>query len=391
MTSDKPILLFCAGEDSGDSIGESLVRFAKNKLGSGVRLLGAGGRRMVAEGLSPVVEFDDLPVSGFGDILPRYFRLKKSFNTLRRILKNPECKGLVAIDYPGFNMKLVALAHQLKKPVFYVAPPQVWAWKQKRSKKLAFKEIHLACFFDFEEQAYRNAGCNVVRIQHPLVQNFHSYIEPKKNRTCDEEILLFPGSREGQALRNLSFFLKVINSLRDELLFSSSLASFPKVVVMASRESLKFSLEKNLKILLGEKPSYPVHVESVPLDFPTRKNRFEKALCALSIPGTVSIELALSGCNTVVCTVPDKLTYFIGKRLVKTECFALPSLILNRKIFPEHIVASPSADAIGKVSKDLQRIMSSSLDCEISKSLEGRLLEGMTVEQSMSEFLAKFF
>ena len=125
----RPYWLFCAGEDSGDVLGESLVQEILEK---GFDALGAGGRRMEGAGLLPLVPFDDLPVNGFGDVLLHSHRLAKNFKILRRALQNENCHGLVAVDYPGFNLKLMQLALQMEKRVIYVEPPQIWAWKPKR-------------------------------------------------------------------------------------------------------------------------------------------------------------------------------------------------------------------------------------------------------------------
>ena len=164
-----PYILVCAGEDSGDVIGEPLV---KAFCSQHIDVKGAGGRRMQSAGMVPLVDFEVLPVSGFGDVLPKYFKLRQCYNELKSSLESPECLGLVAIDYPGFNMKLVALAGKFRKPALYVAPPQVWAWKRKRAKVLAQNPyVKLAVFFDFEEQVYREAGCNVVRVKHPFVNS----------------------------------------------------------------------------------------------------------------------------------------------------------------------------------------------------------------------------
>ena len=69
----KPFVLFCAGEDSGDVLGEAFVQEA-TRLGVIVR--GVGGSRMQAAGLDAVEDYETLPVSGFLDIFPRVFRLK---------------------------------------------------------------------------------------------------------------------------------------------------------------------------------------------------------------------------------------------------------------------------------------------------------------------------
>ena len=159
----KPFVLFCAGEDSGDVLGESLVRSA---VDNGMNVLGVGGPRMQRAGLTPVGDYETLPVSGFGDVLPHIFRLKKIFSQLETRLKCDDCVALVCIDYPGFNMKLCRKALALKKPVLYVAPPQVWAWKKHRARRL--KGAKLAVLFDFERRIYESLGLNADVLVHPF-------------------------------------------------------------------------------------------------------------------------------------------------------------------------------------------------------------------------------
>ncbi|MBR4398721.1 MAG: lipid-A-disaccharide synthase, partial [Fibrobacter sp.] len=76
----EPYILICAGEDSGDSVGEPLV---KTLVSKNFTVKGSGGRRMQAAGMLPLVDFETLPVSGFGDVLPKYFKLRQSFNVLK--------------------------------------------------------------------------------------------------------------------------------------------------------------------------------------------------------------------------------------------------------------------------------------------------------------------
>jgi lipid-A-disaccharide synthase len=61
------------------------------------------------------------------------------------------------------------------------------------------------------------------------------------------------------------------------------------------------------------------------------------ATAALATPGTVTLELALSGTPLVVATRPDFLTYVLGSLLVRTKIFAMPNLLMGKKLVPEYI------------------------------------------------------
>ena len=305
-------------------------------------------------GLVPLVDFENLPVSGFGDVLPKYFKLRQSFSALKSALESPDCLGLVAIDYPGFNMKLAKLAGDLHKPALYVAPPQVWAWKRKRAKVLAKNPyVKLAVFFDFEESVYREAGCNVVRVQHPFVEVKNEFL------TLDRvsRILLLPGSRKAQALRNLPLYLKTLQGAEN-------------VVVVAARQELVSVFEK-----------FKVPVIVAPQSAAERMALYQSAKYAVSAPGTSTLELALSGTSFAVCTKPDLLTYCLGRLFIKTKFFALPNIILDRLVFPEYIVHSWSAQNI---------IAPSQARIDVSAEIRQKLAVGKNLEQLALEFLGQF-
>ena len=381
-------ILVCAGEDSGDSIGESLVKAIVADAHWGA--VGAGGARMQAAGLRPIVDYETLPVSGFGDVVPKYFKLRQSFNQLKTALESPNCVGLIAIDYPGFNMKLVARAGELRKPSLYVAPPQVWAWKRKRAKELAKNPfVKLAVFFEFEETVYREVGCDVVRVQHPFV---NSKIEIQNDRCangatrlCSSEFerdsrlrplsepqtILLPGSRKSQALRNLPIYLKAIHDLQN-------------VLVIAARKELVPAFEK-----------FGTQVVVAPQNVEERKALYQAAQYAITAPGTATLELALAGCPMMVCTKPDMLTYCLGRLFVRTKYFALPNIIMNRLVFPEYIVAPwENPDALRKwiapVIPNACNDPGMTSGLALQAELREKLNVGKTLEQLALEFLGQF-
>ena len=375
----KPFVLFCAGEDSGDILGESLVR---ETVAAGLDACGAGGARMQGAGLCPLVDFEHLPVSGFGDVLASCRTLRKDFEVLRSVLRDGCCLAFVAIDYPGFNMKLVRLAKRLGKPVLYVAPPQIWAWKQGRAKRL--RGIPLAVFFDFEADAYRKFGCEPRLIQHPLA----SARLPVRRSACGD-VLLLPGSRHAQAARNIRAFLKMALDAACRID-----AERGKVTILAARESLQVSFTEIVRNLPAQS-ACRVKVEVAPAGVEERLERYSRAALALVCPGTATLEVSLAGVPMVVCTKPDFLTYVFGKMLVRTGNFALPNLVLGKDVFEEIIVPPMMRTGAGMGSRvDLaaacRRAVEKDMD-GVVQSVQGILARGRTSRELMLEFLGKLF
>lgn len=386
MMDQKDFVLVCAGEDSGDALGEVVVQ---EICAQGYAIKGTGGPRMQKAGLVPLADYEELPVSGFGDVLPRYFRLRKTFKILKNALLDTHCVAFIAIDYPGFNMKLMRLAFAKwknfpKVPALYIAPPQAWAWKSSRAKKL--QKAQLAVLFAFEKNFYESKGCRVQQIQHPfaIFAKQASQIMLKKMEP-EPQLLLFPGSRLAQLLRNLPFFLDVAR-----LWHNQNTHKFVKIVV--PRESLKPEVENFVDDYCnGTVPNW-LSILVAPADGKARFDLLYGASLALSSPGTATLELALAGVPLVVSTVPDKLTYFMGSHFVKTQNFALPSIILEKKLFPEFICSVQKTAKNETVECVVDALQSASQQPtqETVLCLQKRLLVGKTLQELALEFLGKF-
>jgi len=288
--------LIVAGEDSGDVIGEDVV---KTVLEEGLEAWGTGGAYMKNAGLKTVANFEDMAVNGFFDVLkklPKLFFIKRK---LSKMLQN--CKYLICIDYPGMNLPLTKLAKKINKPVFYIAPPQIWAWKKSRGKH--FKNISVGVFFEFEKTIYESFGANVILIKHPCLKN---------TSVCEDftdKVLFLPGSRLGQLKRNLKKYMSIAKNEE-------------KAVFVASRKELFDFLNKKL----GGK--FPVVLKRHGVSF-------KGAKAAVCTPGTAVLEAYLAGVPTTAVVVVDPLTYIIGKIFLKTKYLTLPNIILQREVVRE--------------------------------------------------------
>lgn len=416
-------LLFCAGEDSGDVLGAEMVSAVKE---SGLGAVGSGGPLMQKAGLKAVCDYEKLPVSGFGDVLPRYFKLRKEFAKLKDALESNMCLGLVAIDYPGFNMRLAKLASKLGKPVLYVAPPQVWAWKKKRAHALKqMKNVKLAVFFSFEETAYKCIGCDVERVLHPVCASLDEAIGPLARRAADpdatvvassraksafaksavpsaafkpsaatvganQQLLLLPGSRRSTALRNLLAFIAIATQYRLKASADGNDQTQVNLSVVASRPSLEVPLMLELEnIFGGQIPSW-VHLSCAPQTAAERIRFYSEHTAAIASFGSCTLEMAAARVPFVACYVPDFLTLAFGRFFVKSKNLALPNIILGESLIPEFIVRKRSdIQLIDEIACTLQK-QSPDFASGLAENLKKCLNKGKTLKQLMLEFLAQF-
>jgi len=294
-------ILIVAGEDSGDAIGEDIV---KAIVAQGVEAIGTGGPNMQRAGLKAVANFEYMAVSGFWDVLkklPKLFFIKRA---LQKKIK--DCKALICIDYPGMNLPLMKFAKKMSKHIFYIAPPQIWAWKKSRGKH--FRGVHVGVFFQFEKEIYESFGARVSLIEHPCLSN---------TKICEEfqgKVLFLPGSRLGQLKRNLKKYISIAEGVED-------------AVFVASRPELFDFLSDKLKgkfhVVLRE-----------------RYASFEGARAAVCMPGTAVFETFMAGVPTTAVAVVDPLTYVMGKLFLKTKYLTLPNIIFGKEVVKEHVFLS---------------------------------------------------
>lgn len=369
MQNTKPFILFVAGEDSGDIIGEHAVASAV-KLGFSAR--GIGGNRMQNAGLKCLVPFRHFPVSGFFDVLPRVLFFKRMFKLLCEELSKPECSALCAVDYPGLNVKLAKYAKKIGKQVLYLAPPQIFAWKAKRA--VALKDLSLAVFFPFEKSAYAKYGVETTIVEHPFVSAVKEGADLNIQKN-EKKILLLPGSRRAALKRNMPIYANAAEKL---------LQNGYKVAFVAARKELKTDIEKILTV-------QGILVEIAEESAAKRYSSFASADCLVAPPGTSLFEASVSGTNVVAAIRPDILTYCLGKCFLHVDHLALPNLLLKRRAF-EELVFSPF-ELTSKAVAQMVNAVQKKEQCKKNTALELRGLLGerqKTVGELSLEFFGKF-
>lgn len=317
ISSPRTILLL-AGEASGDLHGARLARALKERMGR-VRLLGLGGERMAAEGVELLEGLDRLAVMGFAEVvgrLPFFWRLERR---VRALLGSGAVDLVIAIDYPGFNLRAVEAARRAEVPsIFYIAP-QVWAWKRKRAARLARAADRIAVILPFEVDIFRSEGADVAYVGHPLldpgeeVPDRRSFAE-RWDLDPERPILaIFPGSRSQELGRHLEPFVETGRQLRGE--------------------------RPDLQLAIARVPGLefdPDDVSGVRLVDDSRA-LLRHARAALVKSGTTTLEAAIEGTPFVVAYRTSPLTWLLARRLVRVDHIALANLVADERVVPEFL------------------------------------------------------
>ena len=124
---------------------------------------------------------------------------------LLEAVKTRNAKAALLVNYSEFNTSLLEpLAKSQTKTVFY-GPPQVWAWRQDRAKKIAAHVGHVAAVLPLEVDVWQRAGAKVTYVGHPALDQLESASgepEPESEPTSEDTQRCLSADRHGFASRS---------------------------------------------------------------------------------------------------------------------------------------------------------------------------------------------
>ncbi len=329
MSSRGPHIFLSCGEASGDRYGAALVA-ALRREDPDVRVSALGSQALAVAGADVVASSDQIAVMGFTDVVGR---LPAVLGVRRRVWRHLDRAGVdvvVPVDFPGFNLQLAGRARRHGKPVFYVVPPQLWAWGAWRLGRLRRDVTRLGTILPFEPDWFGARGVQTVHLGHPLMEDYAGYPfaahrDERERRLLDPErpltVGLLPGSR-AQEITRLLPSMKVAASMIQSWLGRR------RVKVLVSRAPGVAG--RYAEALAGE--GVTVTDEPLPL-------LCERLDLALVCSGTASLELALAGVPHALAYRTGAVNYAIARRLVKVPYIGLANLVLGRGLVTEHIQA----------------------------------------------------
>src|SRR6185312_6295327 len=333
--------LLSAGEASGDTYGAQLIE-ALRGLVPGSTFFGMGGEKMRASGTELLVHANEVAVVGLVEVVKHLPDIRRRFKHLVAEAARRKPDAAILIDFPDFNLRLARELHRLGIPVFYFVSPQLWAWRTGRVEQIKKYVRKMIVIFPFEQDFYRSHGVDVAYVGHPLAflplpevsrQEFAARYTLDPGKTW---IAILPGSRRRELRLNLPPMLEAVELLRKE---GDQYEYLLPVASTLNRDWVRYQLG-------------PAHT-TVRL---TEDAQATVMLCRAAVvaSGTATVETALTGTPFVVVYRLSPLTWFLGRRLVKLDTFAMPNLIAGKKVVPELI----QSDFTGKaVMRELKKIL----------------------------------
>lgn len=323
---DQHLFLSC-GEASGDRYGAALLAALRRERPE-LRVTAMGGDVLAAAGADVVVDSAPIRIMGFGEVLSHLGPILRTRRAVWQHVKTSQVDMVVPIDFPGFNLRLAAHARRQGIPVFYVVPPQLWAWGGWRVDRLRQNVDQLGTILPFEADWFGERGVPTVHLGHPLMEDYAEFPFEARRRAREERLLdsnvpitlgLLPGSRR-QEIEALLPTMKVAARM------AQSWLGRRRVKFLVSRapgsDSRRLSALAGGAFQLVEEP------------LPDLLSRLDVALVC---SGTASLEASLAGVPHAVVYRTSAFNYAIGKRVVKVPYIGLANLILDRPLVTEHI------------------------------------------------------
>lgn len=350
-----------SGERSGDLHASNLV-LALKSMDSSIQFRGMGGGYSKEAGVELSVDYSQVAVMGFLEVVLGFQKVLKYLNLVKKDLLAFRPDALILVDYGGFNMKIAASAKENGIPVHYYIPPKVWAWNQNRAFKLKEITDQIYSILPFEPEFFAKFGMDVHYVGNPLLDEIrkfqpHDFFFQKNELSYQPIIALLPGSRKQE-----------IDGMLDRMI--ALVREFPNAqFVIAGVNSLSDSVYE------------PARKAGLKVVFNQTYDLLSHATAAVVTSGTATLETALFRVPQIVVYRTSSVSYLIAKRLIRVPFISLPNLIAGKEVVKELIQDDFSVE---KLRDELNRIFTNVV-------YKGEMLQGYDLirerigEESASE------
>lgn len=334
----KKKIFVITGEYSGDIHASNVVRML-NSISKDYIIEGIGGDNLKAQGVKLFEHIRNLSAVGLSiDIIWHHYLLGRKL--VKYLTEDYKPDLVLLVDYGGFNLSVAKFLKNFGIKIFYYIPPQVWASRQYRIKKIKKYVDKVLCIFPFEVPLYKSYGIDVHYCGHPLIYGinppaYKKGFYEKYNLDIGKKLVsVFPGSRVFELKYLMKIFKKSVEILQKrhpDLQFCISQA--PNI---SDKIFDKYFGDSDIKVIKGD------------------NHALLSASDALILAsGTVALEACLYKTPMVIAYNAPKLFYWIYLLVRCIDKVSLPNIIANKFILPELIVKDAKPELIAQNVEDI--------------------------------------
>ena len=339
-------VMIVAGEASSDLHAAALINNLR-ELNPALTVFGMGGRLLREAGVETIVDSEtEASVMGFSEVLSHARKIVRAFRALTAAAAKRRPDVAVFVDFPDFNLRLAKKLSGLGIATVYFISPQLWAWRQGRVKTVKRYIDKVLPIFPFEEGFYQRHGIDAEYIGHPFLDRERITASPAQLRLelgLDPNrpvVALLPGSRKAE----INFLLEPL--VRSFKIVSSQRPGIQGIIPVAENLDFKW-IEREV-----ERIGRPAGLRLVR---GSARKVLHAADAAVVASGTATLEAALAKVPAVVVYKLARLTYRIGRLLIRgVQFIAMPNLIAEREIYPELIQSEANAEL---VANEIERLL----------------------------------
>lgn len=324
MTDAAPRILVSAGEPSGDLHGAEVVAALRRRWPTAT-IEGVGGPRMASAGAAVLFPMERLSAMGAVEVVRRIPAHLELYRFLKAGFRDRRWDLYLPIDYPGFHLRTGEAARRAGLKVLYYIPPQLWAWRPGRARRLAGAVDRLAVVLPFESAFFEGLGLPATYVGHPLLDRPPGPGREEARRALGipagaRLLALFPGSREQEVRAHWATFRGVGAALLE--------AGRCDAVAVAATPA----------------GSYPDPGTAVL--HPDSRTVLAAADACLAKSGTTTLEAALADVPMAVAYRMHPLSFAVARRVVTVRWVSLVNLIAEREVVPEFLQDAMTVPAL---------------------------------------------
>lgn len=367
-------IMIIAPDPSGDFYGANLAREIKRIRD--IEIIGLGGEFMKKEGVNTRLDITALSGIGVFEVFSKVSSVIKVYRDIKGLLKEVKPGCLVLINSPELNMRIARVGKRLRIPVVYWIPPQVFAWRRGRTKKVVRSVDAVIPIIPNDFEIYREVSSSCFFFGHPLIDLVSTNLE--REDACkrfgvdgNKRIIgLLPGSRKWEIETLLPVMLLAAEKIRSSFKDAQFIIPLAKAI---PKDSVTDLIEKGTSVSIVSDNTYEVI-----------------KICSILIiaSGTATLEASILGVPMVIVYKLHPLSFPLAKLLIKVRWIGLPNIILGREVVPEliqkHANKDNIADAIISLLNNQERLDKIKKDLGIVRN---RLGENGVIKKTAEKIL----